>query len=277
VLGQAWVEFLRGNATLFENTWARDKMGERRIGVHLDFSDGGPPGMYVMALVDALNNGLALAETKVRYGLDARGRRVQISAEFLRLNPEVTAWTATACTGLARGVLSELESIARAADREVALFVDEYDKPLLSALAEDESGALAEQVLKFMTYFYALLKPRHFIPFVFVTGSSRVAMEALRSGGDDIVDLSHEKAAATALGYTWEDVEKLYGEHLPLLEKLHGLTREELKARMALWYGSHRWSTNIAAELFNPFSVNIHRDWNVSRALDAKGTTAAPI
>jgi hypothetical protein len=279
VLGQAWVEFLRGNATLFENTWARDKMAmcRRLIGVHLDFSDGGPPGMCVMALVDAINDGLALAETEFRFGSDEKGRRVQISAEFLRLNSDATAWTATACTGVARGVLSELESIARDVDRDVALFVDEYDKPLLSALAEDESGALAEQVLKFMTYFYALLKPRHFIPFVFVTGSSRLAMEALRSGGDDIVDLSHEKAAATALGYTWDDVEKLYGEHLPLLEKLHGLTREELKARMALWYGSHRWSTNTAAELFNPLSVNMFVETGMFHAHSMRAGQLPPL
>jgi hypothetical protein len=91
---------------------------------------------------------------------------------------------------------------------------------------------------------------------MFLTGSSRLQLQGFFGGANDITDLSCDLQAATALGYTWSDIECLYGEQLVLLEKLYG-SRSEVPRRMEEWYSNHRWSPDISDCVFNPLSVNV--------------------
>lgn len=82
-----------------------------------------------------------------------------------------------------------------------------------------------------------------------MTGSSRLALKGFFSGANEMSDLSYESNAATALGYTWEDIEKLYGEQLALLETLHGLNRDALRGELEVWYNSYRWDVGRCVQV----------------------------
>jgi hypothetical protein len=254
VLGTAWIEFLRGRKDLFKGTWAHDKMRtEKLIGVHLDFSGAGASvGECVSRLLDSINIGLTLAEQVKGYRKGAKGKRVEISEVYLK--EKVACWTLPDCTAIVEGLLSQLNIIATTAGRRVALFVDEYDGPCISAL---NKAKLFDDLNEFFQIFYTKLKARSVVPFLFVTGSSRLAMKGFFSGPNNIIDLTYDRVAATALGFTWAEFETLYSEQLPLLEKLHNMNRDELKAEMERWYNFYRWSAASSTKVFNPLSVNM--------------------
>lgn len=251
VLGTAWIEFLRGRSDLFVGTWAETRMRkDKLIGVHLDMSRGGSSvGECTLAIMNGINEGLELAEEVEGYGA-AKGRRLSIGAAYLQQKP--TEWTVEDCTLLVGGFLNDLKSIAKASGRKVAIFVDEYDRPCINALSEPNF----EDFNKFFQDFYTKIKGNDFIRFVFITGSSRLALKGWFTGPNDMSDLSYESKAATALGYVWEDIEKLYGEQLSLLEVLHGLNRDALRLELESWYNNFRWSKNLPVCVFNPLSIN---------------------
>jgi hypothetical protein len=134
------------------------------------------------------------------------------------------------------------------------VFVDEYDRPCTSALGDGEMFAKFTALFR---EFFAALKAAPEIAFLFVTGSSRLPLQGIFSGPNDITDLTYEPVAALALGYTWEMIQKLYGQQLEWLVRLHDLELPQLKEKMEFWFSSHRWSRQNAAVVFNPFSVNM--------------------
>lgn len=78
----------------------------------------------------AINEGLELAERVEGYGEAAKGRRLSIPGVYLQQKP--SEWTLGDCTVLVDGFLDDLDSIAKAAGRQVAIFVDEYDRPCIN-------------------------------------------------------------------------------------------------------------------------------------------------
>ena len=56
VLGDMWLAFMRGRADLFVGTWAEDRMlGEKFIGIKLNFSGVGSHGAAVAHLAEQIN------------------------------------------------------------------------------------------------------------------------------------------------------------------------------------------------------------------------------
>jgi hypothetical protein len=150
----------------------------------------------------------------------------------MKPRPVIAEWSLKDCRTLVRELFAQLEDISSAAGRQVAMFVDEYDKQCVSAL-DDPVNFL--ELNKVMESFYSLLKGRAFIPFLFVTGSSRLAIKGFFSGANDITDLSYDASATTALGYSWKDIKELYSTQLGLVMELYGLNEDQLKAKMELW------------------------------------------
>jgi hypothetical protein len=270
VLGTAWLEYLRGNARAFEGMWAGTRMRSKKlIGVHLDMTRGvGSMADCVFALQGAVNSGLALAEEAALEELSGKQvdpsavekqraalkMRLRAATDFSKVKATVGELTLADCMLLAGWLFNELEVISRGAGRKVALFVDEYDKPCVSAI---NNPARFAEFTRFVEQFYSLVKGSACIAFLFVTGSSRLAINAVLRGGNDIIDLSYEARAKTALGYTWTDIKELYSEQLELLQHAHGLSEDELNAKMEFWYGNYRWGIGKEGEVFNPYSVNM--------------------
>lgn len=252
VLGTAWIEFLRGRRDLFQGTWAANRFRkEPMIGVHLDLTDGlSSVGGCVRAIEKAFNDALEKAEKLEGYQEGAKGKRVLVPSVFPELDSQVSLDDAN---GVVRDLLNDLEKISTLAGRQVAIFVDEYDRPSINAITKPQFN----DVNDFFREFYASLKRRSCIHFLLLVGSSNLSLAQFFSGANDIADLSHDARAAAALGYTWEDIERLYGEQLGLLEKLYGLARHELRAKMEEWYNGFRWSEDSAVCVYNPLSVNM--------------------
>ena len=150
-----------------------------------------------------------------------------------------------------------MNRIARSSSKKFALFIDEYDSFVIEALQDQTNPDNYLTMNDFFGRFFTGLKANvDSIPFQFITGSSRLAIKGFWSGPNNIVDLSSNLRAATALGYTWEDIEQIYPIQLEWLQTLHGLTRVELQEQMTDWYDRHRWSSDSSDHVFNTWSIH---------------------
>ena len=143
-------------------------------------------------------------------------------------------------SGSAR-LLSLLERLHRTTGRRVVVLVDEYDKPILDVLSDQEMARRNRDSLR---GFYGIIKggARH-VRFVFVTGISMFSKVSLFSGLNNLRDISLEPRYAALCGYTDEDLDTTFAPELA------GLDRDEIRR----WYNGYDWRGGT--KVYNPFDI----------------------
>jgi len=122
----------------------------------------------------------------------------------------------------------------------VVLLVDEYDKPMLDNIEDPEINILMRDLLKDL---YSTIKEMDsMLHFVFLTGVSKFSKVNIFSGINNLKDLTLDPNYATLCGYTQNDLETLFADHL------EGVDRAQLK----LWYNGYNF---LGDPVYNPFDV----------------------
>ncbi len=105
---------------------------------------------------------------------------------------------------------------------QVAILIDEYDKPILDCDAGNKKEIRDE-----LKRFYSVIKDcDSYLGFVFVTGVSRFNKVSLFSGLNNLLDISMSKDYAEICGYTEEELELIFK---PELSNLSEQTRKKIK------------------------------------------------
>ena len=134
-----------------------------------------------------------------------------------------------------------LARLGRKAGKRVVVLVDEYDKPILDALDDQE---LARANRDYLRGFYGVVKDSaEHVRFVFVTGITMFSKVSLFSGLNNLWDISLDPRFATLCGYTDGDLDEVFAPELP------GLDRDEIRR----WYNGYHWGGG--ERLYNPFDV----------------------
>ena len=138
-------------------------------------------------------------------------------------------------------LLDLLDRLHHASGRQVAVLVDEYDKPILDALHDP---ALATANRDYLRGFYGIVKDcAEHVRFTFVTGVSMFSKASLFSGLNNLRDISLDPRYATICGYTEGDLDRVFAP------ELGGLDRDEIRA----WYNGYHW---LGGErVYNPYDV----------------------
>ena len=122
----------------------------------------------------------------------------------------------------------------------VVVLVDEYDKPILDNIALPE---IATEIREGLKNFYSVLKEQDaHIRFIFMTGVSKFSKVSLFSGLNQLTDITLAPDFATICGYTQEDLEISFAEHL------QGVDRDRLQQ----WYNGYRWQ---GTPVYNPYDI----------------------
>ena len=125
-------------------------------------------------------------------------------------------------------------------NRKVVIIVDEYDKPILDNITNKETALIARETLK---NFYSVIKDSdQYIRFVFITGVSKFSKMNLFSGLNNLEDITIDPNYATITGYTQEDVQTVFAEHLK------GVDLENVKK----WYNGYNY---FGEPIYNPFDI----------------------
>ena len=135
----------------------------------------------------------------------------------------------------------------------VVVLIDEYDAPVSHAL---DDLAKAEAIRSRMGAFFSMMKTRTgAIRFLMMTGVSKFTKMSVFSCLNNIVDISMDEEYATMLGYTEEELEENFEEHLREHAVKMGKSYEDYRAEMKRWYNGFRFSVDCETTVYNPISI----------------------
>ena len=88
-----------------------------------------------------------------------------------------------------------------------------------------------------------------------VTGVSKFAKTSIFSAFNNPVDLSLDARAADIVGYTHEEMEKHFHEHIQAFADYDGKTYEKAFAELLRWYDGYQFSPDRMVKVINPVSL----------------------
>ena len=136
-------------------------------------------------------------------------------------------------------------------NQKVVILIDEYDKPLVDLLSEPQRFEENRGILRDL---YGTIKGLDsYLRFVMLTGVSRFAKLSVFSGMNNLDDISMNKEYSQLTGFTQEELEAYFGDHLNKLGDTFSLTVEELRPHIQEWYNG--FSFDGIHKLYNPFSI----------------------
>ena len=208
-------ELFEGNEPLFRGLHVHDRWNwsERCPVVRLDFAGGSfkEPG--------SLNEDVTLQLEYLEETAGVPAREVGAPGRLRRL----------------------LQALHRQTGQRVAVLVDEYDKPILDALANPEMAVANRD---FLRGFYGMIKSSDaHVRFTFVTGVSKFTKVSLFSDLNNLTDITLDPVYSSICGYTEGDLDAVFAP------ELGGVERERVRE----WYNGYSWRG--ADKVYNPYDV----------------------
>ncbi len=136
--------------------------------------------------------------------------------------------------------------------QRVVILVDEYDKPMLQAIGNDELQAAYRSTLK---AFYSVLKTQdHYIKFAFLTGVTKFGKVSVFSDLNNLKDISMDERYADICGISEEEIHHYFEDSLQELAQANGMTYEETCAKLKEQYDGYHFEHDTIG-MYNPFSL----------------------
>ncbi|MDY0137910.1 MAG: AAA family ATPase, partial [Thiomicrospira sp.] len=210
-------ELFEGNQALFAGLFIEDKwdFSKTHPVIHLNFANGVIESRA--ELDQAIYN--LLKDNQARLGIEYE--------DFSLHDPA--------------GCLARLIRLAaQRYGQKTVVLVDEYDKPILDNIDQPELAARMREGLKNI---YSVLKGEDaHLQFVFMTGVTKFSKVSLFSGMNQLQDITLLPDYATLCGYTQQDLETAFGEHLA------GVDWEKLQD----WYNGYQF---LGEPVYNPYDI----------------------
>lgn len=141
----------------------------------------------------------------------------------------------------------------------VAIFIDEYDYPILQALRDVER---AKEIRDASRHLFAAIKALdEEVDFVFITGVSSFAKAGLFSGMNNLRIVTLDERYASVCGYDENEIDQYLNPHIKAWADAEKASYDELRKSIREWYNGYRFGANVSS-VYNPFSL--------MNAIDAK-------
>ena len=169
------------------------------------------------------------------------------------LNEALVKWETVFGTGAGESTLAlrfkgVVERAYKQSGQRVAILVDEYDKPLLQAIGDEELQREYRNTLK---PFYGVLKTMDgCIQFAMLTGVTKFGKVSVFSDLNNLEDLSMWNEYVTLCGVSNQNLE----EELHEFAKVQSMTYDEVNAELEKWYDGYHFTHNSIG-MYNPFSL----------------------
>ena len=135
------------------------------------------------------------------------------------------------------------------------ILIDEYDDPVAQALKNVED---AERVRDALAPIYRQMKDRSGkIRFLMITGVSKFTKLSVFSALSSLVDISFEDDYASMLGYTEDELDRYFSEHMEAHRKVLGMTAKAYRDEIKRFYNGYRFWLDEGENVYNPVSINL--------------------
>jgi len=136
--------------------------------------------------------------------------------------------------------------------KRVVVLIDEYDKPMLSVILDEDLSKAYRSVLK---AFYGVLKSSgRYLRFLFLTGVTKFAQVSVFSDLNHLVDISFKPDYVNLCGITKNELLHFFTPELKILADKQNLTFDEAVDKITQRYDGYHFAFQTDG-LFNPFSV----------------------
>ncbi len=217
-------EILRGEKELFQglSIAGSDYQWQRYPVIHIDFS------RYQVRNVQEL-------ETRIKYYLQQIAQAHEVTLDE---NPFDIQWVE---------LITKLSH-----EQQVAILIDEYDKPILDNIHDIEAAKAIRDTLK--SFYGAIKSMDAYVRFVFITGISKFSRVGIFSDMNHLDDLTMHPRFATVLGITETELTTNFAEHIVDMATKEGMTQETLIAKLRQWYDGFCF-VETSEPVYNPFSI----------------------
>ncbi|MGP1461514.1 MAG: ATP-binding protein, partial [Bacteroides sp.] len=145
-----------------------------------------------------------------------------------------------------------IRMIYQTTQKQVVILVDEYDKPLLETVTNEELNIAIRAQLK---AFYEVLKQcDRYIRFAFLTGITKFSKMTLFSGVNNLIDITLLDDYDAICGFTEEELTTYLSPQIEKLAEAENTTVEETRARLKKEYDGYCFSRK-GERVYNPFSL----------------------
>ena len=146
-----------------------------------------------------------------------------------------------------------LKTAAEQTGRGAVVLVDEYDKPLLDVMEQNQE--ILEQNREILKAFYSVFKQADaHLRFVFLTGVTKFSQVSVFSGFNQPKDISMYDDYEALCGITEEELHTLFAEPIRKMADAEGYCEDEMKERLKQHYDGYHFSKKMK-DIYNPFSI----------------------
>ena len=146
-----------------------------------------------------------------------------------------------------------IKALAARHGKPVVVLIDEYDAPVGHVIDNPDK---AEAIRKRLSDFYGQLKLNIAnIRFLMMTGVTKFTQLSVFSALNNLSDLTLSAQAATLLGYTQEELETYFGEHMREHAEVMGIDYARYREQFRHWYNGYRFSPDCETTVYNPVAV----------------------
>ena len=214
---------------------ARDRAHEQSL-ADIRASGLGPNAIEVANAPSGSSEDSNEAPLPANYPYRTRMRR----AEYERLKAELQI------------ELLKVQSWVKETGQRVVILVDEYDKPMLQSIGNEE---LQNEYRNTLKAFYSVMKTQdRYIRFGFLTGVTKFGKVSVFSDLNNLIDLSMDRQFQTLCGMTDKEIHTYFEEPLHQIAENYGITYDEVCLRLKERYDGYRFRQN-GTNLYNPFSL----------------------
>jgi hypothetical protein len=136
--------------------------------------------------------------------------------------------------------------------QRVVILVDEYDKPVLQAIKNNELQETFRTILK---GFYGALKSMdRCIKFAFLTGVTKFGKVSVFSDLNHLYDISMDNQYAPICGITDEELETIFAPYIQRLATAMHRTCDEVREWLRVNYDGYHFCEDSVG-VYNPFSI----------------------
>ncbi len=136
--------------------------------------------------------------------------------------------------------------------KQTVVLIDEYDKPLLQAIVDDE---LQEYYRNELRAFYSVLKGQdQYIRFAFLTGVTKFGQLSVFSGLNNLKDITMDNRFIDICGITEKEILSNFDTSVNELAEACNLTREATLIKLKQEYDGYHFRNNCIG-VYNPFSL----------------------
>ena len=136
--------------------------------------------------------------------------------------------------------------------RQIVVLVDEYDKPIVNNLGNEE---LADYYRKTLQGFYGVLKAKDGqIRFGFLTGVSKIGKLSVFSTLNNLTDISLNADYADICGISENELKDYFDDSVTELASTDSLTKDECYAKLKRMYDGYHFCEGSDG-MYNPFSI----------------------